>query len=399
MLENRDIGRLLRLKTPWEVVDVKMSGDLTRVDITLGVRYDRMVKCPCCGKMCNIHDRVRRTWRHLDIMSAECHITADIPRTKCGKCGVLQIGTPWASEYVSYTNEFETGTLGLLRSMPISRAAAEMRIGYSVVEGMIGRFVHKALDKLDLSSVRNIMLDETSSKRGRKYITIITDADTGRIIFMCKGRGADSLERFKTWLKEHKGDPRKIRMVSCDLSRSFLAGLDKHFRRVRIVYDRFHLAQMANVALDEIRSKNQMNGQRDKKLRFALLRNSGRLSEEDRKRVFDIKNDNIVLGKAYEMKEALLQLYDYPDRSSAAEHLRQWLKWVFAEGEDRMKRLGNTVSRHFSKILNWFRGKMNNGFLEGLNGMIQSTKRTGRGYPNTDNFIRMIFFRHGRLDV
>ena len=398
-MENRDIGRLLRLKVPWKVIDVRMSGDLKRVDIELGVEHDRMVGCPSCGTMCSVHDRVRRTWRHLDIMDAECYITADIPRTRCEKCGILRIKTSWADEFVSYTNMFEKKTLGLLRSMPISRAAMEMRIGYGVVEGMMDRFVHKALDMMDLSSVRNIMLDETSSKRGHRYITIITDADTGRIIFMCKGKGADSIGEFRKWLVEHNGDPRNVRMVSCDLSRSFLSGLDKHFKRMRIVYDRFHLVQMANTALDEVRSKNQVNGQRDKKLRFTLLRNSGRLSEDDRKRVFDVKNDNVVLGKAYEMKESLLQLYDYPDRMSATEHLRQWLKWVFAEGTDRMKRLGNTVAKHFSKILNWFRSRMSNGFLEGLNGMIQSTKRIGRGYPNTDNFIRIIYFRHGRLDV
>ena len=172
-----------------------------------------------------------------------------------------------------------------------------------------------------------------------------------------------------------------------------------HFPNADIVYDRFHLVKIANDAMDKVRAKNQMNGQRHKWIRFTLMRNSKNLSDTDKQKIFDIKNDNIVIGKAYEMKESLIQLYDYRDAVSAEEHLKQWLNWVNEEGESPMRTLGRMVKRHLTKILNWFSGKRSNGFLEGLNGMIQTTKRIGRGYPNTSNFISMIYFRHGRLDA
>lgn len=399
MLENRDIGGLLGLTSPWEVKDVKVSDDLVRVDVIVGTESGRMLECPGCGKLCGVHDRVRRMWRHLDIMSAECYVTADIPRTKCGSCGILQLRTPWAREYVSYTNEFEKKALGLLRSMPISRAAAEMGVDRSVIEGMMKHCVENILNGMDLSGVRRIMIDETSSKRGRRYITVITDADNGRIIFMAEGRGSDTLEKFSDWLTARGGDPRRIRWVSSDLSASFISGIEAQLPMADIVYDPFHLVQTANKAMDDIRSKNQANGRRDKNIRFALLRNSGNLSEKDKAAIFNIRRDNAVIGKAYEMKESLIQLYDYPDISSAAEHIRSWLDWVGEEGEPRMKQLARTVSEHRNKILNWYSSRMSNGFLEGLNGMIQTTKRMARGYRNIGNFITMIYFRHGRSGV
>jgi len=141
-----------------------------------------------------------------------------------------------------------------------------------------------------------------------------------------------------------------------------------------------------------------MNGSRHKWMRFKLMKNGKDLSDDDKWKIFDIKNDNHLIGLAYEMKESLIQLYDYPDISAASEHVKQWLSWVDNNGEAPMKAVGRTVSRHFHRILNWYIHTMSNGFLEGLNGMIQTTKRIGRGYPNTQNFMTMIFFRHGRLD-
>ena len=66
---------------------------------------------------------------------------------------------------------------------------------------------------------------------------------------------------------------------------------------------------------------------------------------------------------------------------------------------DRMKAVARTVRYHVREILNWYDCRMYNGFIEGLNGMIQCTKRVGRGFPNTDNFINMIWFKHGRLEI
>ena len=289
--------------------------------------------------------------------------------------------------------------MSLMQRMPLTKAAEFMHVGPDVLLGIVRYRVNKALDSMDLSGVSRIFLDETSSRRGHRYITVIADVDTKRIIFMTEGKGADSIGRFSDWLYSHNGDPHNIRSVSCDFSKSFLAGINEHLPRAEVVYDHFHLAKMANDALDRIRSMNQMNGMRHKWMRFKLLKNGKDLSDEDKRKIFDIKEDNSVLGLAYEMKESLIQLYDYPDISTASEHVKQWLSWVDSEGEAPMKAVGRTVSRHFHKILNWYHDRMSNGFLEGLNGMIQTTKRIGRGYPNTQNFMTMIFFRHGRLDI
>jgi len=391
--------KVLKLREPWFVENVRLDEAEDIIRITVATRPKVLVACPVCGRKCKVHDKIERTWRHTDVCESECYIIAKIPRCDCPECGVKQTDVPWARENVGFTERFEQKAMSLLRRMPISKVAEEMRTGPWVIEGIIEDHVRKALERMDLSRVKNIMLDETSSKRGHRYITVIADADTKKIIFMCDGRGSDSLSKFSAWLNERNGNADNIRTVCCDFSKPFLSGLRTHFPNADIVYDRFHLVKMANDAMDKVRSKNQINGQRDKKLRFALLRNSKNLNDADRERIFNIRTDNVIIGKAYEMKESLIQLYDYPDADSAQEHITQWLNWVNEEGESPMRSLGKTVRKHLTKILNWFSDRRSNGFLEGLNGMIQTTKRIGRGYPNTSNFISMIYFRHGRLGV
>ena len=394
---NKVFSKILKLKEPWFVEDVEVTPE--RVSIFVSTRAKALVKCPLCGETCSIHDRIERTWRHTDVCDSKCFVTGKIPRCNCPKCGVKQLQVPWARENVSFTDSFEGRAMLLMQRMPLTKAAEFLHVGTWVLEGILKYHVQKALDNMDLSNVRNILLDETSCKRGHRYITVIADADTKRIIFMTEGKGSDSLRQFSDWLITHNGDPSKIKLVSCDFSKSFLSGIKNNLPQADIVYDRFHLVKMVNDALDKVRSKNQMNGSRHKWMRFKLMKNGKDLSEDDKQKIFDIKNDNIILGLAYEMKESLIQLYDYPDVSAASEHVKQWIYWVDSDGEAPMKAVGRTVTRHFHKILNWYAHKMSNGFLEGLNGMIQTTKRIGRGYPNTQNFITMIFFRHGRLDI
>ncbi|MDR0523889.1 MAG: transposase [Candidatus Methanoplasma sp.] len=105
---------------------------------------------------------------------------------------VLGVEEPWFVEGVSHTLGFERRALALMRGMPVSRAAEILRAGRWVLDGILEGHVRRELDAMDLSGVRRVMLDETSFRRGHRYITVIADADTRRIVFMAEGRGADS---------------------------------------------------------------------------------------------------------------------------------------------------------------------------------------------------------------
>lgn len=390
--------RLLRLKAPWKVIKVELSEDETRTDIYLDTGDVKNMRCPECGKMCPIYDKIERVWRHLDIAQAKCYVHAEVPRIKCGEHNVKRVEVPWAEPQVGHTFAFEEMALNLLRKMPVSAVARQLDVSYDVLSLMIRKYVNRHLDSMDLSNLEDVCIDETSSKRGHRYVTVVANARNGKIVFITEGKGSDTISEFRDWLKSHNGNPDNLKWISCDFSVSFLSGISDCFPKASVVYDKFHLCKMANDALDKIRSVNQVNGKRFKFVRFKLLKNGKNLTDEEKEAIFNIKNDNVCVGLAYEMKESLIQLYDYPDRESAKTHLSIWVDWVMKNGHKRMVSVAKTVKRHAEKILNWFENHMTNGFLEGLNGMIQTTKRVGRGFPNTENFIYTIYFKHGRFE-
>lgn len=398
----RYYSKQLRLREPWEVesyLPVDEEDEDTDVVVRVKVPMGILMPCPGCGTMCRIHDRKERRWRDKDVGDSRCFIECDVPRTDCPKCGVLTVNVPWARPQVRYSRRFEEKVLSLAEKETVSDVARELRVHRSVVDACIHNRVRDILDGLDLSGLKRIHIDETSVRRGHNYVTIISDADRKRIVFICEGRDVEALVKFRDWLISHKGSPENILTVNMDMSKSYQLGVRENLPNAVIVFDRFHVVQMANTILDRIRAKEQVNGQRFKYIRYTLLKKQSNMDEEQLEKLFRIKEDNKVLGLAYEMKESIIQLYDYPDKISAGMHISRWFDWVLESGHKEMRRLAKSVHNNLDGILSWFDSRTSNAFQEGLNSMIQTSKRMARGFANVSNFIDVVWFKHSNIPI
>jgi len=106
-----------------------------------------------------------------------------------------------------------------------------------------------------------------------------------------------------------------------------------------------------------------------------------------------------TLGKAYRLKVLFNDLWEMDSRESAAAFLNDWCREVEKEGIEPFKKFVKTLKAHWSGIVNFCETKINNGILEGFNNKIQLAKRRARGYRSTKNFINMIYFLCGKLDI
>lgn len=104
-------------------------------------------------------------------------------------------------------------------------------------------------------------------------------------------------------------------------------------------------------------------------------------------------------ARAYRMREALKVIWDCPDLDTAREVFKKWYFWATHSRLEPMIRLAKSLKRHESGILNIVQSRISNGVVEAINGKIQMLKRSGRGYPNIDNFITMIYLRCGKLPL
>ena len=136
-------------------------------------------------------------------------------------------------------------------------------------------YVQKAHAKSDWSALRRIAVDETSARRGHRYVTTVLDAENARLLLMVEGRSAEALGTFANALREHGGDPSQIEAIAMDMSPAYVKGATQYFAQARIVFDKFHLMVLSGQALDEVRRELQREGADLKGAMWSLRGNAG----------------------------------------------------------------------------------------------------------------------------
>ena len=174
-------------------------------------------------------------WRHLNFFQHHCFITAKVPRTDCPEHGVLRINVPWAREGSRFTLLFEQVAMMLVREMPVLAAARIIGITDQRLWRIVEHYVGKAVERLDLTRLKAISLDETAAKRGQTYVTVFIDLDAKDkpVVFVTPGRGKETVAQFEAFLAEHGGVPSRIVEVVCDMSGAFLAAVGADLRAGR----------------------------------------------------------------------------------------------------------------------------------------------------------------------
>lgn len=215
------------------------------------------LRCPHCGKRCKGYDsygKVRR-WRSLDLGCTKVYIEATSPRIKCTEHGVLVAMVPWARHDSDYTYDFETAVTWLTLHATANDVAEYFRIGWHTV-GSIAKRVQKSLEDAQpnrFDDLEKIGIDETSYKKGHKYMTVIVNHKTGALIWARKGHGKEILTEFFTELTEEQRA--KIKFVTAD-GASWIADCIKDFcPNAERCIDPFHVVAWANDQLDEIRKQ------------------------------------------------------------------------------------------------------------------------------------------------
>ncbi|GEM_PF-28905 len=358
-----------------------------------------MYPCPRCGVFCRIHQRKDRYYSHPPICDMGLVIRARVPKLRCDLCDEWpQMDVPWARPRVTYTKMMERFIFSLLEDMPVSSAGERTGVTMFAIWDMIRFRVGRALERMDLSGVRMLYIDETSSKKGHNYITVVSDQDK-RIVFICEGKGSNTMDALKEWLIAHNGDPDKIRVVSCDLGEAYPAGVRRNFESAVVVYDRFHAVKLANEAMDDVVRRYMRDHKTLRGVRKKLMMNPSSLSADEYDRTMRLVSDFKDVSECYRLKNVLASIYDYGDREAASKVLDLWHEACIDSGIQDMARLAETIRSRREGILAWYDHPVSNGYAEGLNSLIQTTKRVARGYGNIENFIAMVYLRNGNLVI
>lgn len=288
----------------------------------------------------------------------------------------------------------------LAEKLPLEQARKFLRISHTSLTSIVMYWVNKRVAEEDLSSIVALCFDETSSKRGQSYVTIVIDAVKRRVIDVEEGRSAQQIWDFSLKLEDKGGDCEKISQVASDMSAAYLKGIRDSFPNAQIVIDRFHVSKLMRDAMDEVRREEQgakaaRNRKAGKKL---LMIPQERMDERQQSKLAELSKLYPKTGRAFRMVQALDEVYKCGDITQAEAVFNKLYTWLRRSRLEPMKRVALTLRQHRDEILAYYHHRLTNAIAEGINSIIQAGKRKARGFRTFRGFSTMIYLETAKLD-
>lgn len=359
-------------------------------------RRFRVLTCPECGTQVRgrFHETTRR-WRHLAIWGTPTFLEGPIRRLRCPKCRKVRTeAVPWARHRSAFTRRFEDVVGLLAQKLDHTAVALLTGIYWPTVGAIARRLVGEHLHQDRFDNLRAIGIDEISYRRHHRYLTIIIDHDRERVIWAGEGKSAETIQGFFDELTDAQRD--SIELVSIDMAKGYVNGVEANLPDATIVFDRFHVARLAQDAVDEVRRALMRildpEGRRFiKRSRWVLLKRPEHLRGSEKAKLDLIRRSNKDLYRAHLLKETFLDIFEYKVPWRARRALDAWLAWAQRSRLEPFVRLARTVREHLDGILAFIGSRLTNARLEGMNNKIRLLSHRAYGFHSAAPLVATVY--------
>jgi transposase len=358
-------------------------------------------RCSACGSREVRHrGHVERRFRTVPIGGKTTIVALPIPRVECPNCGLVrQVAVPFADPRGTYTRAFERYALELSRSMTIRDVARHLGVGWDTIKEIVKRDLSRRFAKPKLKHLRRIAIDEIAVAKGHRYLTVVMDLESGAVVFVGDGKGADALKPFWKRLRPSKA---RIEAVAMDMSAAYRSAVSTHLPEAVIVFDHFHVVKLFNEKLSDLRrafyreATEVMHKEVLKGTRWLLLKDPENLDakKDEKRRLEEALALNKPLATAYSMKEDLRRFWEQPGKRFATSFLDGWIRRADASGIKTLQQMGKTLAAHRSGLLAYYDAMIASGPMEGTNNKIKTMKRQAYGFRDQEFFKLKILAIH-----
>ena len=291
---------------------------------------------------------------------------------------------------------FDRFVIDLCHIATIKHVARFLDVGWDMIKAIFKDHLALRFHRRKLHKVRYIAVDEFATRRGHHYMTIVIDLETGAVLHAHEGRDAAALIPFLEKLRRKKT---RLLAVAMDMGPAYLQAVRQVFPWVDVVHDPYHVVAIVNRAIDETRRDlyRQLTGEQRQVLkgsRFLLLRGMEHLKPRSLERLMELMEINEPLYQAYLLKEDLSMFWNLPNAELAQSSLVSWIDQARTLGLKHFVKLADTMEKHLTGLLTYFRHRISTGPLEGLNNKIKVLKRQAYGFRDQAYFKLRLYFIH-----
>jgi len=280
--------------------------------------------------------------------------------------------------------------------MTLSDVSLLTQMSWERVKAIVKTHLEKDFTHIRLKELAYLAIDEIYVGKRQRFYTLVIDLESGRIVWIGKGRGAACLQGF--WRKLRASHAR-IQAVATDMSAAYWSAVLHNLPQAALVFDRFHIAKLANEKIDElrralVREADLLQKPVIKGVRYLLLSRKAHLQPAQLPALEEALKFNEPLSKAYYLKEELAQLWEQPSYHWMKFFLQDWCRRALESGIVQMISLAKTLHAHARGILNYWRHPITTAKMEGTNNKIKTLTRKAYGYRDESFFMLKLFSLH-----
>jgi transposase len=368
----------------------RFSADRKSIEVAVRPRQGSAALCSRCHLPAPGYDRLdERRFEFIPLWGFLVFLLYRMRRVDCRRCDAVVVEeVPWSDGKRQLTRAYMLFLARWARRLSWKETAEVFRTSWDKVFDAVEQVVTWGLAHRTLGPIEGIGVDEIQYAKGHKYLTLVYQIDVGitRLLWVGKERTIESFQGFFTTIGQELAS--KIVFVCSDMWGPYLKVVRERCSDALQILDRFHIVAKMNQALDEVRAEESRRLAREgqqpvlKKSRWLLLKREENLVSEQRFRLRDLLRYNLKTVRAYLLKEAFQQLWDYRSTAWAAKFLDEWCRQTMRSRIEPMKKIARSLREHRELILNYFRAQklLSSGVVEGLNNKAKVTMRKSYGF-------------------
>jgi transposase len=396
------------------VEDVGFDDDADAVIVSVRPGAKARGRCGRCRRRSPRYDRGegRRRWRALDLGTTRVLVEAEAPRVRCRIHGPTVAHVPWARHGAGHTRDFDDQAAWLAVHVSKSAVVELLRVAWRTVGAIVARVSADIDARVDrLAGLRRIGIDEIAYKRGHRYVTVVVDHDSGRLVWAAPGRDDATVELFFEHLGAERA--RALTHVSADMAPWIARVVARRAPQALRCADPFHVVAWAMDALDAERRRawNNATGRHRRKgnwtnnavgpsrafkrTRYALWKNPERLTDRQRHQLEWIAKTDPRLWRAYLLKEALRYVFAVKG-AEGKEALDHWTAWARRSRLPAFVHLQQRIAAHRAAIDAALDHGLSQGLVESTNTKIRLLTRIAFGFHGHEPLIALALLALGR---